>query len=82
MRSIHLDHPDSEPARAADQYEVIGEKISYRLIQNLGSYEVLKVHRPVVKIKQKRADPVRAAPAGVIRRQSGRCELSRRPPGG
>ncbi len=65
VRSIHLDHPDTA-GKSADQYEVIGEKISYRLIQNPGSYEVLKVHRPVVKIKQSEQILCAPAPAGVI----------------
>src|SRR5713226_9854969 len=36
VRSILLDHPDTA-GKSADQYEVIGEKITYRLIQHPGS---------------------------------------------
>ena len=31
----------------ADQYEVIGEKVSHRLAQRPGSYVILKYVRPV-----------------------------------
>ena len=34
---------------AADQFKVIGEKISYRLAQRPASYVVLKYVRPVIK---------------------------------
>jgi transposase len=51
VRSVHLAHPDAA-GKSPDEYEVIGEKITYRLIQNPGSYEVIKYHRPVVKDKQ------------------------------
>ena len=73
VRSIHLDHPDTA-GKSPDQYEVIGEKISYRLIQNPGSYEVLKVHRPVVKIKQSEQIRCAPAPAGVI--EDSRADVS------
>ena len=36
VRSIHLEHPDIV-GKNPQQYEIIGEKISYRLIQNPGS---------------------------------------------
>jgi len=65
IRSIRLDHPDTA-GKSPDQYKVIGEKITYRLIQNPGSYEVLKVHRPVIKIKQTERIVCAPAPAGVI----------------
>lgn len=65
VRSVLLDHPDMA-GRGPDEYEVIGEKITYRLIQNPGSYEVLKVHRPVVKLKDTQKILCAPAPAGVI----------------
>ena len=63
VRSILLEHPDTA-GMSPDQYEVIGEKITYRLIQNPGSYEVLKLHRPVVKIKESERILCAPAPAG------------------
>jgi transposase len=65
VRTILLDHPDTH-GKNPDQYEIIGEKITYRLVQNPGSYEVLKVHRPVVKIKETQQIRCAPAPAGVI----------------
>jgi transposase len=65
IRSIRLEHPDTA-GKSPDQYEIIGEKITYRLIQNPGSYEILKVHRPVVKIRETQQILCAAAPAGVI----------------
>ena len=42
VQTIHV--PDAATAGlAADQFEVIGEKVSYRLAQRPGSYVVLKV---------------------------------------
>jgi len=65
VRTILLEHPDTA-GKNPDQYEVIGEKITYRLIQNPGSYEVLKYHRPVVKNKHSEQILCAPAPAGVI----------------
>jgi len=65
VRSILLEHPDTAGKRP-DQYELIGEKITYRLIQNPGSYEVLKYHRPVVKIKESERIVCAPAPQSVI----------------
>jgi transposase len=73
VRSILLDHPDTA-GKSPDQYEVIGEKITYRLIQNPGSYEILKVHRPVVKIKETQQILCAPAPAGVI--EDSRADVS------
>jgi len=65
VRTILLEHPDTA-GRSADQYEIIGEKITYRLIQNPGSYEVLKYHRPVVKLKENERIVCAPAPQSVI----------------
>jgi transposase len=73
VRSIHLEHPDIV-GKNPQQYEIIGEKISYRLIQNPGSYEILKVHRPVVKIKDSQQIRCAPAPAGVI--EDSRADVS------
>ena len=73
VRSIRLDPPDTAGMNP-DQYELIGEKITYRLIQNPGSYEVLKVHRPVIKIKESERIVCAPAPAGVI--EDSRADVS------
>jgi transposase len=51
---------------ASDQFEVIGEKVSYRLAQRPGSYVVLKYVRPVVKRRDTAMIHCPPAPAGVI----------------
>ena len=48
-RSSRLDQPEAG-GKNPNQDEVIGEEITYRLNQNPGRYEVLKLYRPVVKI--------------------------------
>ena len=63
VRTILLEHPDTA-GKNPDQYEVIGEKITYRLIQNPGSYEVLKYHRPVVTVSRSCAP--RRPPASLM----------------
>jgi transposase len=73
IRSIHLEHPDTA-GKSPEQYEIIGEKITYRLIQNPGSYEILKVHRPVVKIKESEQIVCAPAPTGVI--EDSRADVS------
>jgi transposase len=57
-----------------DQYEVIGEKISYRLAQQPGSYVVLKYKRPVIKRPDTQAIISCPAPAGVI--EGSRADVS------
>ncbi len=51
---------------SAEQFEVIGEKTSFRLAQRPGSYVVLKYVRPVVKRRDTEAIHCPPAPAGVI----------------
>lgn len=43
--------PDSIEGSSADQYEVISEKITYRVAQRPGSYQVIKYVRRTVKLK-------------------------------
>lgn len=50
---------------AADQYEVISQKVTYRLAQRPGSYVMLKYVREVIKVKQTQAIHCPPAPAGV-----------------
>jgi len=43
-------YPSEVQGLAQDQYKIIGEKVTYRIAQRPGAYEVLKIRRPVVKI--------------------------------
>jgi transposase len=70
---IELAAPEVE-GLAAEDFEVIGHKESYRLAQRPGSYVVLKYRRPVIKIKQTQAIACASAPAGVI--EGSRADVS------
>lgn len=59
---------------AADQCEVVGEKVSYRLAQRPGSYVVLKYVRPVVKRHDTNVMHCPPAPTGVI--EGSRADVS------
>lgn len=61
-------------ALSADQYEVIGQKVSYRLAQRPGSYLVLKYVRPVIKRKDSGQISAAPAPAGVL--EGSRADVS------
>ena len=65
VRTVELE-PAETQGKSPEQYEVIGEKITYRLIQNPGSYAVIKYHRPVIKLKESERIVCAPAPAGVI----------------
>jgi transposase len=64
-RVIELSVPEAE-GLVAEQYDVIGDKNSYRLAQRPGSYVVLNYRRPVIKLKETQAIVCPAAPVGVI----------------
>jgi len=65
VQIIHV--PDAATAGlAADQFEVIGEKVSYRLAQRPGSFVVLKYLRPVTKRRDTQAISCPPAPVSVI----------------
>jgi transposase len=51
-----------------EAYEVIGEKVTYRLAQRPGAYVVLKYVRPVVKLKETQVLVSAPAPAAVLER--------------
>jgi len=70
---IGLSTPEIE-ALSPDQYEVIGEKVSYRLAQQPGSYTVLKFTRPVIKRRDTQAVVSVPAPSGVI--EGSRADVS------
>ena len=57
-----------------DQFEVIGEKASYRLAQRPGSFVVLKYVRPVIKRLDTQAISCPPAPVGVI--EGSRADVS------
>lgn len=51
---------------APDQYEVIAQKVTYRLAQRPGSYVMLKYVRDVIKLKDSQALRCPPAPVGVL----------------
>ena len=57
-----------------DQYEVIGEKVTYRLAQRPGSYLVIKYLRPVIKRLDTQSISCASAPLGVI--EGSRADVS------
>lgn len=59
---------------SADEFEVIGEKISYRLAQRPGSYVVLKYVRPLIKILATQVMHCAPAPLGVL--EGSRADVS------
>jgi transposase len=65
VETIELAHPDTK-GLSPDEYEVIGQKVSYRLAQRPGSYVVLKYLRSVVKRRDTQAISCAPAPVGVI----------------
>ena len=58
----------------ADQYEVISQKVTYRLAQRPGSYVMLKYVREVIKVKQDQAIHCAPAPVGVL--EGSRADVS------
>lgn len=73
VQIITLTNPETE-GLSPDQFEVISEKVSYRLAQRPGSYVVLKYVRPVIKRKDTAVISCPPAPAGVI--DGSRAEVS------
>jgi transposase len=65
VETITLANPEIE-GLTAEQFEVIGEKVSHRLAQRPGSYVILKYVRPVIKRRDTQTIHCPAAPAGVI----------------
>lgn len=56
------------------QFEVIGQKLSYRLAQRPGSYVVLKYVRPLIKILETQTIQCAPAPVGVL--EGSRADVS------
>ena len=65
VETINVPNPDAV-GLAADDYEVISEKVSYRLAQRPGSYVILKYVRPVIKRRDTQVLSCAPAPVGVI----------------
>jgi transposase len=57
-----------------DQYEVISQKVTYRLAQRPGSYVMLKYVRDVIKLQRTQAIHCPPAPTGVL--QGSRADVS------
>lgn len=62
---IAVPNPDVAGVDPFD-YEVIGEKVSYRLAQRPGSYVILKYVRPIIKLRATQALSCPPAPVGVL----------------
>jgi transposase len=73
VHTIEVPNPEAKEL-GADQYEVIGEKTSYRLAQRPGSYVVLKYVRPVIKRRDTQTLHCPPAPVGVI--EGSRADVS------
>ncbi len=69
VQTIEVTDPAIEAIAPAER-EVIGEKVSYRLAQQPGSYVVLKYVRKVVKRRDTQAILTAAAPANVLERSA------------
>jgi transposase len=73
VQTLTLVHADVK-GLSSDQYEVIGEKVTYRIAQRPGAYHVLKIRRPVIKIKSSAKILCLPAPAGVL--EGSRADVS------
>ena len=58
-----------------EAYELIGEKVTYRLAQRPGAYVILKYVRPVVKVKETQALVCTPAPSAVLERSFAEVSL-------
>ena len=76
VETIVLVHEETKELDS-EEFELIGEKVSYRLAQRPGSYVMMKYVRPVMKRKDDGSDLDRAGPGGVSGRQPRGCELCR-----
>jgi len=73
VKVIEVSNPETE-GLTPEQYEVIGQKVSYRLAQQPRSDVVLKYVRPVVKRKDTQVLSCPPAPVGVI--EGSRADVS------
>src|SRR4051812_4085644 len=65
VQEIRLTTPEVA-ALPPEAYEVIGEKVTYRLAQRPGAYVILKYVRPVIKRKETEALSCPPAPPAVV----------------
>jgi transposase len=73
VETIQVPPPETE-GLSADQFEVISEKVSYRLAQRPGAYVVLKYVRQVIKRRDTQVIVTAPAPQGVI--EGSRADVS------
>jgi hypothetical protein len=73
VETIEVVNPEASEL-APEQYEVIGQKTSYRLAQRPGSFVVLKYVRPVIKRRDTQTLHCPPASAGVI--EGSRADVS------
>jgi len=73
VQTITLVHADVE-GLSPDQYEVIGEKVTYRIAQRPGAYHVMKYRRPVIKLKASGKILALPTPDGVL--EGSRADVS------
>jgi transposase len=73
VESIVLVHEQAQ-ALTSEEFELIGEKITYRLAQRPGSYVILKYHRPVMKRKDTQTILTAPAPEGFL--EGSRADVS------
>ncbi len=67
VERIDIPAPEFE-GEDADEYEVVGEKVTRRLAQRPGSYVILEYHRPVLKRKTDKTMKTTPAPLAVLDR--------------
>ena len=75
--SIDVPNPEVQGLSAeevAQQYEVVGQKVSHRLAQRPGAYVVLKYVRPVIKRRDTQTLHCPPSPVGVI--EGSRADVS------
>ena len=65
VQDIEVPNPDTE-IYPPEAYDVVGEKITYRLAQRPGSYIVLRFIRKVLKLKDRESFSCPAAPPAVV----------------
>ena len=73
VETIAVPNPHAQ-GLAPDQYEVIAQKVTYRLAQRPGSYVMLKYVREVIKLKDSQAIHCPPAPSGVL--EGSRADVS------
>lgn len=73
VETITVPNPDAQ-GLAPGQFEVVAQKVTYRLAQRPGSYVMLKYVREVIKVKETRAISCPSAPTGVL--EGSRADVS------